>query len=128
MPETHMLKPFANRVGATYALMKTMIEQAAIKADGLRSVRKKAIAEIKSQKTFPLTWIPDSSKFSKVVFKGYEQDLKRSEATGLQRMYYNHNKPFTKEIKFLNVFMPQNFVSTPAAYVIPQGWWNAIDL
>lgn len=128
MPETHMLKPFANRVASTYALMKTMIEQAAIYAKELIAARKKAIAEISKQNKLPLAWVPDSTKFSMVTFKGYEQVLKPSKATGLQRMYYDHSKPFTKLVKFFNVFTPQNFVSKPAAYLIPQGWWNVIDL
>lgn len=72
--------------------------------------------------------MPDSSKFSRITFQGYEQALKPSEATGLQRMYYDHSKAFTKQVKFFDVFTPQNFVSKPVAYLIPQGWWNVIDL
>ena len=43
-------------------------------------------------------------------------------------MYYDRNKPFTKQVKFYNVFNPSNFISTPAAYIIPQGWYNVVDL
>lgn len=128
VPETHMLKPFADRVYSTYAFMLTVIEQSSIKSKELIAARKKAMAEVAKQKYFPLTWQPDSSKYSIITFKGYEQAFKTSDATSLQRMYYDHTKPFTKQVKFYNVFTPENFVTKPEAYIIPQGWWAVIDL
>ncbi|MDB5198312.1 MAG: hypothetical protein JWO92_275 [Chitinophagaceae bacterium] len=128
MPETHMLKPFADRVKSTYALMQTFIEQSSIHAAELITVRKKAMNDIQKEKSFPLSWQVDSSKYSMINFKGYEQAFKTSDATALQRMYYNRNKPFTKQVKFYNVFSSKNFVTKPEAYIIPQGWWAIIDL
>ena len=128
VPETHMLKPFADRVRSTYAFMQTVIEQSAAQGNGLIAARKKATEEILNEKNFPLSWQPDSAKFSMITFKGYEQGFKKSDATGLQRMYYDHGKPFTKQVKFFNVFNPENFVTKPEAYIIPQGWWAVIDL
>ena len=128
VPETHMLKPFAERVQSTYAFMKTVMEQAGIYAAELIATRKKLVDKIINGKYFPLEWKPDSSKYSMITFKGYEQAFKPSEATGLLRMYYDHGKPFTKQVKFFNVFIPKNFVTKPGAYIIPQGWWTVIDL
>ncbi|MBA2249125.1 MAG: M14 family metallopeptidase [Chitinophagaceae bacterium] len=128
MPETHMLKPFSDRVRSTYALMQTMIEQAGLNAGELISLRKKAMNDVAVRTSFPLTWNVDSSKNSMVTFKGYEQAFKTSDATGLQRMYYDRSKPFTKEIKYYNVFAPENFVSKPRAYIIPHGWEQVIEL
>jgi hypothetical protein len=128
MPETHMLKPFMERVKSTYALMQTFIEQAASHAKDLVAIRRKAVAEVAREREFPLRWKPDSSRFSMITLKGYEQAFKTSEATGLQRMYYDHNKPFTKKVKYFNVFRPENIITKPAAYLVPQGWWQVIDL
>ncbi len=128
VPETHMLKPFTDRVKSTYAFMQTVIEQSSIKANELIAARKKAINEIAKEKSFPLSWQPDSSKYSMITFKGYEQAFKTSNATDLQRMYYDHNKSFAKQVKFYNVFSPKNFVTKPEAYIISQGWWAVIDL
>src|SRR5437762_12640912 len=105
-----------------------MIEQAAINANELMSIRRKSIDAVAKEKSFPLSWNVDSSKYSIITFKGYEQAYKTSDATGLQRMYYDHSKPFTKQVKYVNVFTPRNFVTKPQAYLIPQGWWTAIDL
>jgi hypothetical protein len=128
MPETHMLKPFSDRVRATYALMQTFIEQAGMQAGQLISVRTRAIAESIKQKAIPLKWLPDSTKYSLIPFNGYEQAVKTSDATGLPRMYYDHNKPFHRQVKYFNVFSPHKVVSKPKAYVVPQGWWKVTEL
>ncbi len=128
VPETHMLKPFKNRVLSTYALMQTIIEKASVNAADLIKQRNKAKAETLKEKAWPLSWAVDSTKFSTITFKGYEQAFKTSDATGLQRMYYNHNQPYTKQLKFFNSFAPSNFITTPKAYIIPQGWYSVIDL
>ena len=128
VPETHMLKPFKDRVLSTYAFSQTVIEKASANAIELIAQRKKAKAEVVKKESFAFRWVVDTSKFSFVSFKGYEQAYKPSVATGLNRMYYDRTKPFTKQVKFFNVFNPSNFVKTPAAYIIPQGWYAVIDL
>ena len=128
VPETHMLKPFKDRVLSTYALMQTFIEKTAINATTLIAQRNKAKAEVLKEKNWPLSWSVDTSQHSFITFKGYEQGFKPSDATGLQRMFYDRSKPFTKEVKFFNVFKPLNFVTAPAAYIIPHGWGAVVDL
>ena len=128
MPETHMLKPFKDRVLSTYALMETMIEKSSANAIELIAQRKLAKEAAIREISWPLSWINDTIKYSLITFKGYEQAFKPSDATGLRRMYYDRTKPFTKEVKFYNVFNPTNFITAPVAYIIPQGWHNVIDL
>ena len=128
VPETHMLKPFKDRVLSTYALSLTVIEKASVNAVELITQRKKARIEVAKEKSFPFKWTVDTTKFSFITFKGYEQGFKPSDATGLNRMYYDRSKPFTKQVKFFNVFNASGFIEAPAAYIIPQGWYGVIDL
>jgi len=128
VPETHMLKPFADRVKSTYAFMQTVMEQASLHAAGIINKRNASIKEVEAQKTFPINWQVDSSKFDIITFKGYEATYKTSDVTGMQRLYYDHNKPFTKEIKLYSTYKPTHTVEKPKAYIIPQGWQNVIDL
>ncbi len=128
VPETHMLKPFKDRVFSTYALSLTVIEKASINAGELIAQRKKARAEVVKEKSFPFKWTVDTAKFSFITFKGYEQGFKPSDATGLNRMYYDRSKPFTKQVRFFNVFNASGVIDAPAAYIIPQGWYGVIDL
>jgi Zinc carboxypeptidase len=128
VPETHMLKPYKDRVLSTYALSLTVIEKASLNATTLITERKKARSAVATAKSFPFKWTVDTTKFSFITFKGYEQGFKPSDATGLNRMYYDRTKPFTKQVRFFNVFNASGFVDAPAAYIIPQGWYGVIDL
>jgi hypothetical protein len=128
VPETHMLKPFKERVLATYAFMQTLIERAAANASTLIKQREDARGAMMLQQEFALSWKVDSTQFSVVRFKGYEATHKKSEVTGMDRLYYDHNKPFDKEVKYYNVFIPTLVVKKPKAYIIPQGWHSVIEL
>ena len=128
MPETHMLKPYEKRVQSTYDLMVTMIQQAGLNAKELLEKRKSAIENTIHQNQFALTWQADTLKYSTITFKGYEAGYKKSNATDLPVLYYDHNKPFTKPVKFYDVYDAGNIVEKPLAYIIPQGWWAVIEL
>ena len=128
VPETHMLKPFEDRVKSTYAFMQTVMEQASVYAKEIIDKRKASIQSVKQQKTFAISWQVDSSRFDMIDFKGYEASYKTSEVTGLQRLYYDHNKPFEKQVKFYDTYKPALTIQKPKAYIIPQGWHDVIDL
>lgn len=128
VPETHMLKPFAERVKSTYALMQTMIEQASIFSTAIKQKRKASIEAIKLQQNFALTWKVDSTKNDTITFLGYATGTKKSEVTNLDRLFYDHSKPFTKQVKFYNYFVGEKVITKPKAYIIPQGWYGVVDL
>ncbi len=128
IPETHMLKPFADRVWSTYALEQTMMEQASIYATEIITKRQNSLRTLQNQKQFVLSWKPDTTRFDLIPFKGYEPGFKTSGVTGMQRMFYDHTKPFNKPVKFFNTYVPDKTVEKPKAYIIPQGWWSVIDL
>ena len=128
VPETHMLKPFAERVKSTYVLMQSVIEQANKYSLEILQKRKASIEAIKKQTSFALSWKEDSTKHDVITFLGYEASKKKSEVTNMDRLYYNHDKPFSKEVKFYNYFKGEKFVTKPKAYIIQQGWYSIINL
>lgn len=127
IPETHMLKPYKERVLSTYDLMETFINKASSNVTELLAIRKKAAEEMLIQTQFPLKWSIDKTKNSSITFKGYEQDSAVSEATGLTKMFYNRNKPYSKGVKFFNYFNPENVIEKPKAYIIPAGWYDVVE-
>lgn len=128
MVETHMLKPYKQRVVGTYELMKSMIEITEEHSDKIAALRKNATESISSEKTYPLLWETDTTKTTMLKFKGFEGNEVSSEVTGLKRLKYDRTKPFTKEIVYQNYFKPSLEVEIPTAYAIPQGWHNVLDL
>jgi hypothetical protein len=128
MPETHMLKPYADRVKSTYDLMQTFIEESTLKASAIKLKRAEGTKEWMNRNMYPLRWKADSTRFSMIDFKGYETTKAPSEATGLEKMGYDHSKPYSKKVKFLHGFTEDALVNKPKAYVIPAGWWAVMDL
>ncbi|HEY4064563.1 MAG TPA: M14 family metallopeptidase [Puia sp.] len=128
MPETHMLKPFHDRVLSTYALMETMIEQASLHAGEILEKRKQDFAADLQSARLALDWKVDTSRSDMISFKGYEAGRKTSEVTGQPRLFYDHTKPFERPVHFYNYFSADVFVTVPKAYIIPQGWHEVTDL
>ncbi len=128
VPETHMLKPYDQRVKATYALMECFIRFASENSAVIKQLRDQTKTAAKTQTEFPISWSLDRSRSSEVTFKGYEAGRKPSNVSGQPRLYYDRSKPYVKQIKYFNFFENKTVVSKPNAYVIPQGWWKVIDL
>jgi hypothetical protein len=128
VPETHMLKPYGSRVRSTYALMQTMLEQTAAMAGEIISKRMQAIRAVQQATSLPVSWQADTTQFEYIRFKGYATATKTSEVTGMPRMYYDHNQPFEKDVRFYNTFQPVATVVKPRAYLVPQGWQAVIEL
>ena len=128
IPETHMLKPFKDRVKSTYALMRTITEQASVHAKEIIEKRKKDIADSQQKNEFALSWKADRTKFDTILFKGYTASYKPSEISGQQRLFYDHSKPFEKEVRFYDYFNEDKLVQAPRFYLIPQGWHEVTDL
>jgi hypothetical protein len=128
VPETHMLKPYEQRVEATYKLMQSFIEFAGGNASTILQLKKQQLQNYITQQQFPFGFTADRTKFTELIYKGYTAEQKVSNISGLPRLFYNHEKPFEVTMKFYNFFTPKIMIEKPAAYIIPQGWWKVIDL
>lgn len=128
VPETHMLKPYEQRVRSTYELERSFIEFVSGNATKIKALRDQTKLAAIIATEFPISWQLDRSKFKEVTYMGYEAGRKTSEVSGLPRLYYDRNKPFEKKVKIYNYFSVKNSVQKPKAYIIPQGWWKVTDL
>ncbi len=128
MPETHMLKPFAQRVKSTYQFMKSMIDIVQKDALLIGKNKRRADDEVEKQSTFALSWKLDNDQFSRINFKGYTAKYKASGVSGLPRLFYDRNTPYEKEISIRDHYLPSAEAEKPAAYIIPQAWQKVISL
>lgn len=128
MPETHMLKAYDKRVEATYKLLKTYLEVIVRDAKIIGDQKAKADQAVAQQNEFPLVWKLDQQKFDMLSFKGYAAKKKPSLVSGADRLYYDRNEPYTKNIKQWNHFVPTVTVTKPMAYIIPKAWDRVIEL
>lgn len=126
-PETHMLKPFPQRVASTYDLMRILINESAGRAAAIIQKQQQDIAAQQRQPYFPLSWAADTTRTTYHTFKGYEPLYKTSEVTGQQRLYYDRKQPFTTSIPVHDHYKARDSVAVPAAYMIPAGWHKVTD-
>lgn len=128
VPETHMLKPYDQRVKATYALMQCFIDFTSQNSATIKRLRQQDKDAVRNATSFPITWTHDRSRSQSFLYKGYESGRKPSEVSGLPRLYYDRTKPFEKNIPIYNQYTSTESIAKPEAYIIPQGWWKVIEL
>jgi hypothetical protein len=127
MPETHMLKPYQQRVAATYALMECFFQFGATHYQRIINSRLATIKSNLTASSFPLQWKLNPGTFSERLFKGYAAGKKPSEVSALPRLYYDRNQPYEKTVKFYNDYTISKSVDKPRAYILPQGWSKVYD-
>lgn len=128
VPETHMLKPYKDRVNVTYEYMLATLNYVDKNFQKIKQLKSENLKNYKVGMKYPLQWELDSSKVSKIEFKGYKGDYKPSDVTGEKRLYYDKNQPFTKKISFYNDYKATKEIIIPTYYVVPKSQWPILDL
>ncbi|MCM4155923.1 M14 family metallopeptidase [Gramella sp. AN32] len=127
MVETHMLKPYDKRVAGTYELMRSMINITDAETSVIKDLRTRANRKYLTDRNYPIQFEPDQENPSKRQFLGYEGEMTPSEISGDERLKYDREKPFSKEIDYYDNYKTTVQIEIPRAYVIPQGWWPVLD-
>ncbi|WP_456377377.1 M14 family metallopeptidase [Lutibacter sp.] len=127
MIETHMLKPYKQRVEETYSFIESTIEFTINNGSKIKELRKSAISKIVAKETYPISYEVDKSTFSTLQFKGYEGSYIDSKVTNGKRLFYDRTKPYTKPVKYYNQFKVSKEITIPKAYILKQGWWKVLE-
>ena len=127
VPETHMLKPYKERVQSTYDFMVTTLQTAAAMRQPLLEHKKQTLRHLDQARQWPLAWAPNRTQADTLSFLGYERDTMISTVTGLPQMRYNRQRPFTAPVTFYSYFTPSRLVSIPRYYVLQQGWHSVVQ-
>ncbi|NNG10819.1 MAG: M14 family metallopeptidase [Arenibacter sp.] len=128
MVETHMLKPYKERVEGVYALMTKIIEISDRDYEKIKKLRERTFEAYLEKQNYPLQWTIDSTKTTTIQFKGYEADIIDSQVTGFPRLKYDRERPYTKEVDYHNYYTYTHEVEIPKAYIIKKGWGKIVDL
>nr|WP_296942857.1 M14 family zinc carboxypeptidase [uncultured Massilia sp.] len=127
MPETHMLKPFADRYHSMRALVETALDFTVAHGEKIVALRRAAKADGRTRGTWPIHWALDEANPSSFRFKGYAAKYKASVLGDYQRLWYDRSAPFERDIPYYNSFPADITVPAPLAYVVPQQWREAIE-
>ncbi|MDG1870397.1 MAG: M14 family metallopeptidase [Flavobacterium sp.] len=126
--ETHMLKNYQERVHATYEFMRSILDYT---DSNFNKIKEKRIANeslYKPGSKYALKYKIDSTSVANFEFLGYEGSYKKSDVTSGERLFYDRQKPFKKNIPYLKNYVAVDEITIPKAYIIPKGFWNIIAL
>jgi len=127
VPETHMLKPYDQRVKSTYAFMMSMIEYNAENYVSIKIERAKAIRDMKAAQKIPVAWEMDKIKNDTFNFKGYDYAYVKSEVSGLPRLKYFRDKPVTWKVPYYGYADATTMVDVPTSYILPQAYYKVAE-
>ncbi|MFZ6657018.1 M14 family zinc carboxypeptidase [Undibacterium sp. TJN19] len=127
MPETHMLKPFADRYASMRALVESVLAFTVKHAAQIQSLRAEARQAATSNQQVAVHWSVDHSEPSSFLFKGYQAVYKPSILGNYTRLSYDRSQPWEKPIAYFDRFVPDTLVQQPKAYLLPQAWRTVIE-
>jgi len=128
MVETHMLKPYKDRVMGTKVIMEEVIKIGSSDIKNIKKARQQTFAAFQKSQYYPINFKVDETKADTLNFLGYEAVESKSSLTGNPLMTYDREKPFNRKTPFYTYFVATDSIRIPEYYVIPQGQWEVIEL
>lgn len=128
--ETHMIKPYKERVYATKAVLETTFEFLRNNSKEILTLNQNADRNSVKNFHYDKKFLPIkfnlSEKFDYVIFKGYEYKKEPSEISGTDKIVYTNN-PKEFKLKFYRDVIVADSIQIPDYYIIPAEWSALVD-
>jgi hypothetical protein len=115
--ETHMLKPFPQRVAATHDFINELILWISVNKSTIETARIEARKYWQNQKMYRFNCELTDKKDS-IEFKGFEHSFPLSPVTGLPRLKYHEDQPYQKFVPYFQTYAFKDSIEIPAYFVI----------
>lgn len=125
MPESHMLKPYADRHAAMRTLVEVCLDWLVAHGSHIRALRDSARGQRPSH--WPLRWAMDTSRPTPLRFDGYEAVRSPSRIGHYQRLSYDRSRPWSRDIAHYHHAVVTDQTDAVAGYLVPQAWREAIE-
>jgi hypothetical protein len=128
--ETHMLKPYHQRVEATRSIIESSLKILNQQHHELQTLVQNADQQTAGaafrKGPFPVKFSVDMADSSMVLFKGVEYTIQKSELTGGEWFVYDSTKPVDYWLPLFDKPKIAASVMLPEAYIIPPAWQDVI--
>jgi hypothetical protein len=115
--ETHMLKPFPNRVRATHDFMYSLVRWCVKNKNTLEKARENAHEWEGSLSHFKYNYVR-TDEVDSLIFKGFQATRDTNDITGLAHLKYDRTQPYQKTIPFYKHYTPKDSLRIPRFYII----------
>lgn len=126
LSETHMLKPYADRVNATFQLQLATLAVMDQHGEDLAKARADARQVVASAQTYGFNHLLDTTAVEPLHWKGYKAGYKPSAVSGAPRLYYDREQLTDTVVPWMDRFVPSFTLKKPKAYLVPQQWREVI--
>ena len=126
MIETHMLKPYQQRVIQTKSMLESIIDIAGEHQDQIQKLRAKNAKDFSHDEYYRFNYVLDSTAYEILNFKGYTSAYIKSEVTELPRLKYYNDQPQSFPVKYFNQYKAKDSIKIPDYYIIPGAWDNVL--
>lgn len=121
--ESHMLKPYKQRVEGNYALLKFILAEMNSRYEEIRKLNRETDALVSGEsfrmQPFPVSYDVSETDSVMVDFRGVSYTIDTSDLTGGLWFRYDNTRPETFAIPMFNKVVPDKKVMLPEAYIIP---------
>ncbi len=128
LAESHMLKPYAERVNATFQLMIGTLAVMDQHGKELSQVRAMARRHTMTMDEIGLNWKVDTTMNEQLPWKGWSAAHRPSAVSGQPRLYYDHNQPTNTSVPWRATYRPSLIKRKPKAYIVPAAWARELPL
>lgn len=118
--ETHMLKPYPQRVEAQLAFLDTLLKTIPAYKNAIQKARKADSWAHNLPDKEVLGWKEDLQRRDSLLFNGYEAVFEPSQLGDYRRLRYDRNRPWKRYIPWYPYAKATATAQVPFAYVCPE--------
>ena len=126
--ETHMLKPYKDRVFSTYHMIVETLKIIRNDKDNFNNALAQAKKNDLTLKELPINMDSEMNDTIMEDFLGYHFDTVHSDITGGWYYAYDTTRPETRKIRRVLSTRPKKLLSVPKEYIIPAQYGKVIDI
>lgn len=125
--ETHMLKPYAERVESTYSFLVSGLKYMYLNNQKIIRKKRESVEKWMAENKYAFNYNLQKDSAQSLLFKGYEAVIEPALVGTGDRLRYDRSKPYEKNIAYFRKYVATDTIEIPKAYVIPQGWQDVIE-
>jgi hypothetical protein len=126
--ETHMLKPYKDRVLSTYHMIVETLRIIAADKVNFQNVLAQARNNDLNLGELPINMQSELNDTIWEDFLGYHFDTVQSDVTGSWYYSYDPTKPETRKTRRIHATRPEKTLNVPKEYIIPAQYKEVIDI
>jgi hypothetical protein len=126
--ETHMLKPYKERVLSTYHMIVETLKIIRDDKENYKTLLAQAKKNDLNLKELPINMQSQLNDTIWEDFLGYHFDTVHSEVTGSWYYTYDTTRPETRPTRRIRATRPEKILSVPKEYIIPAQYKEVIDI